>query len=66
MALADRFVVRLVQFCQPPVLLTGTLAMTGPVVLSSRYWIVPLAVDAGRDPAGHRHAAVVLPKSTVP
>ena len=40
----DRLVVVLVQACQPPVGLTATLAMIGPVVLSSRYWMVPLTV----------------------
>src|SRR4051812_27897251 len=41
---ADRFVVTLPHTCQPPVLLTGTLAMIGPVVLSRRYCTVPVAV----------------------
>src|SRR5882762_1236690 len=37
-----RLVVVLVQVCQPPVEVTGTLAMIGPVVESRRYWMVPL------------------------
>ena len=36
--------VALCQDCQPPVGLTGTVAMTVPVVLSNRYWMVPLTV----------------------
>jgi hypothetical protein len=35
-ALPVRVVVTLPQDCQPPVLVIGTLAMTGPVVESSR------------------------------
>src|SRR6058998_2715513 len=35
--------VTLVQFCQPPVGDTGTVATTGPVGLSRRYWMVPPA-----------------------
>jgi len=59
-----RFVVADVQVCQPPVLLTGTEATTGPVVLSRRYWTVPLT-DA---PEARRVVtdAAPLPKSRLP
>src|ERR1044071_4358609 len=45
-----RLVVTLPQVCQPPVLLIGTLAITVPVALSSRYCTVPvkLAPEARR------------------
>jgi hypothetical protein len=62
-AVPDRVVVTLPQDCQPPVLLIATLAMMGPVVESSRYWTVPVAVD----PLALlvvTVVAVVAPKST--
>src|SRR6185312_8937243 len=40
-AVPDRLVVLEIHVCQPPVEVTGTLAMIGPVVESSRYWMVP-------------------------
>src|SRR5437667_393698 len=62
-AAADSVVVVLTQFCQPPVLLTGTLAITGPVVLSRRYCTEPVTAlaDASRVMT---EVAPVEPKST--
>jgi hypothetical protein len=59
----DRLVVVLVQVCQPPVEVTGTLAMIGPVVESRRYWMVPL--DAPEASRVVTDAAVGVPKSTL-
>src|SRR5690348_15267964 len=58
-----RLVVRLTHVCQPPVLLTGTLASTGPVVLSILYWMVPVTVAAEANRVV-TEAGLALPKST--
>jgi hypothetical protein len=63
-AAAVRLVVRLTQDCQPPVLATGTLAITGPVVASSRYWTVPV-LDVPEASRVVTDAAPVEPKSTL-
>ena len=50
----DNVVVTLPQLCQPPVLLTGTLAMIGPVVESKRYWIGAGSGRTGGASGGYR------------
>jgi len=64
-AVPVRVVVAVVQLCQPPVLLTGTVAMIGPVVLSRRYCTVPLIDDPDASRVRTEVAAVV-PKLTEP